>query len=104
MFLGDAVWTYKTVTQHSHNGVPTGKTFAANVCDIHGAREAVALKTEDLTDQFVMAVAERVPWVLFGYDPAWEHMWKKDKQSLYDLVDERRRQMAEDLRREREES
>lgn len=102
MFLGDSAWAYKTITQHYTNGVPTGKTFGANLCDIHGTQYTVALKSEELTDQFVIGVLQRVPWVLVGYDAELDRLWKKDKPRIYELVEQRRQELAEEIRRQRE--
>jgi hypothetical protein len=102
MFLGDSAWSYKTVTQHYTNGVPTGKTYTANLCDIHGTQFSVQLKSEALTDEFVVAVAHRVPWVLAGFVPDIEKLWKKDKPKLYEIVEDRRKDFAEHIRQQRE--
>lgn len=102
VFLGDAVWTYKSVTQHYHNGIPTGKTYASSICDIHGGQVAVQLKNEAMCDQFVAAVLERVPWVLAGFDKGLEELWKKNKSAVYEIAEQRRKNLMEELRRQRE--
>ncbi len=103
VFLGDAVWTYKSVTQHYHNGIPTGKTYFASICDIHGGQVSVQLKNEAMCDQFVRAVAQRVPWVMAGYDKGIEELWKKNKPAVFEMAEQRRKDLMEELRRKREE-
>jgi Family of unknown function (DUF6709) len=102
VFLGDAVWSYKSVTQHYHNGVPTGKTYTGHICDIHGSQVGVQLKNEQMCDEFVMAVAERVPWALIGFDKTREEMWKHNKPAIYEMAEQRRKDLMEDLRRQKE--
>jgi hypothetical protein len=102
VFLGDAVWTYKSITQHYHNGVPTGKTYAASICDIHGGQVSVQLKNESMCDQFVVAVVERVPWVMAGFSKDLEQMWKKNKPAIFEMAEQRRKDLMEELRRKRE--
>src|SRR5262245_604957 len=102
VFLGDAVWSYKTVTQHYHNGVPTGKTYTAHICDIHGSQVGVQLKNEQLCDDFVMAVAERVPWALIGFDKAREEMWKHNKPAIYEMAEQRRKDLMAELQRQKD--
>ena len=103
IFLGDAVWSYKSITQHYHNGVPTGKSYAGNLCDIHGSQLAVPLKNEGMCDEFVRAVVERVPWILAGFDASLAEFWKSNKPALYEIAEQRRKDLMEDLRRQREE-
>jgi hypothetical protein len=102
MFLGDSAWAYKTITQHYTNGVPTGKTYGANLCDIHGTQFTTPLKSEALTDDFVVAVKERVPWVIAGFIPEIETLWKKDKPKLYEIVEDQRKEFANFVREQRE--
>lgn len=102
MFLGDAAWSYKVITQHYSNGVPTGKTYAANLCDIHGQQYTVVLKNEAQCDEFVVGVLDRVPWVLVGYDAELAALWKADKTKFAEIVDARRQRLAEEIRRQQE--
>jgi len=63
--IDDIVWAYKQVTQHRTNGIPTGKTFAAQVWDRHGVCMTVAGK-EVLVNQVLEAAGRRAPWMLAG--------------------------------------
>jgi hypothetical protein len=102
VFLGDAVWTYKAITQHYHNGVPTGKSYAGNICDIHGTLLTVPLKSEVDCDEFVREVVARVPWVLPGFDQGLADLWKSNKPALYEIAEKRRKRLMEELRLQRE--
>ena len=99
--LGDAAWVYKTSTKHYTHGIPTGTTYGSVLCDIHGNSMTLQM-SESKCDDFAAAVCSRVPWVLAGFDADLQQMWKKNKQELYDLVEQRRKDFAERIRRERD--
>jgi hypothetical protein len=90
--IEDVVWAYKQVTQHRTNGIPTGKTYAAQIWDRHGVRITVTGK-EPVVTQALEAVAQRVPWVLAGYSPELEKTWKQNRAAVVDAVEQRRRQV-----------
>ncbi|MFL5339323.1 MAG: DUF6709 family protein [Gemmataceae bacterium] len=101
--FGDAAWVYKTTTKHYRNGIHTGTTYGVTLCDIHGSALAVPM-AEKTCDDYVDAVRDRVPWVLAGHDTDLEKMWKTNKQSIYDLVEQRRQEFAEQVRRKRDQA
>ena len=90
--IDDVVWAYKQVTQHRTNGIPTGKTYAAQIWDRHGVRITVAGK-EPVVNQALEAVAQRSPWVLAGFSPELEKTWKQNRAAVIDAVEQRRRQV-----------
>jgi hypothetical protein len=90
--IEDVVWAYKQVTQHRTNGIPTGKTYAAQIWDRHGVCITVTGK-EPVVNQALEAVAQRVPWVLAGYSPELEKTWKQNRAAVIDAVEQRRRQV-----------
>ena len=90
--IDDVVWAYKQVTQHRTNGIPTGKTYAAQIWDRHGVRITVTGKEPAVT-QALEAVAQRCPWVLAGYSPELEKTWKQNRAAVVDAVEQRRRQV-----------
>jgi aspartate/tyrosine/aromatic aminotransferase len=53
-----------------------------------------------LCDDFVVAVAVRVPWILAGHDDELERLWKANKPEMYRLLEERRQEFAAQLREE----
>jgi hypothetical protein len=91
--LGDTVWTFKAVTKHSYNGIPTGKTYAAVYCDRHGGRRSIPVRTEQQAEELVLAIVRRVPWTLAGYTPELEQHWNSRRAALVAAVDERRQQL-----------
>ncbi len=90
--IDDVVWAYKQVTQHRTNGIPTGKTYTAQIWDRHGVCITVTGK-ELVVDQAIEAIAQRVPWVLAGYSPELEKTWKQNRAAVVDAVEQRRRQV-----------
>jgi hypothetical protein len=90
--IEDVVWAYKQVTQHRTNGIPTGKTYAAQIWDRHGVRITVIGK-EPVVNQALEAVAQRSPWVLAGFSPELEKTWKQNRAAVIEAVEQRRRQV-----------
>jgi hypothetical protein len=90
--IDDVVWAYKQVTQHRTNGIPTGKTYAAQIWDRHGVCIIVTGK-EPVVNQALEAVAQRSPWVLAGYSPELEKTWKQNRVAVIEAVEQRRRQV-----------
>ena len=54
--LGEAVWSYKSMTQHRVNGIPSGKTYAGVCHFADGGEEAIPMKSERMAEAFVKAV------------------------------------------------
>jgi uncharacterized protein DUF6709 len=90
--IDDVVWAYKKVTQHRTNGVPTGKTYAAQFWDRHGVCITVSGK-EALVNQVLEAAAQRAPWMLAGYSAELEKTWKANRAAVLEAVEQRRRQV-----------
>jgi hypothetical protein len=94
--LDDVVWAYKQVTQHRTNGIPTGKTYAAQIWDRHGVCITVAGK-EPFVNQVLEASAQRAPWLLTGYSAELEKTWKQNRTAVVEAVEQRRRQIMEQI-------
>lgn len=88
----DIVWIYKQVTQHRTNGIPTGKTFTAQIYDRHGAQIVVQGK-EDLINQTLNAILQRAPWAIAGHSSELEKAWKSNRAALVAAADHRRQQV-----------
>src|SRR5262249_52997053 len=57
--LSDLLWAYKTVTRHSVNFIPTGKTYAAVMICYGGAARIES--SEKTTEEILGFVAQRAP-------------------------------------------
>jgi hypothetical protein len=64
--LSAIVWMYGAVTQHRTNGIPTGKTYAANL--FFSDKLSTALPTTKKSmDDLIVKLAARCPNALIGY-------------------------------------
>jgi hypothetical protein len=90
--LDDLVWIYKKVTRHYHNFIPTGKTYAAILCDRTGASSEIEL-SESHVDSLLVLVSAKVPWALQGFDKGLAQAWAVSHANVTAAVDERREQL-----------
>lgn len=90
--LDDLVWIYKKVTRHYHNFIPTGKTYAAMLCERSGACSEIELGQHNV-DGLLNHVSAKLPWVLQGFDKELAQVWTVSQASVTAAVDERRSQM-----------
>ena len=87
--LDDLVWVYQKVTKHSVNFIPTGKSYAAILCDRNGARlEVQANEAQALA--LLNLLVNRNPWMMVGYDAAREKAWNKERAAILQAIDARR--------------
>ena len=93
MRIEDIVWLHKKVVRHYHNGIPTGKTYAAILHDRHGGRIEIPAR-EGNVDQLLVAMSQRAPWAFVGFLSQTQKAWKSDRTALIFASDERRRMMA----------
>jgi hypothetical protein len=89
--IEDVVWAYKKVTQHRVNGVPAGKTYAAQIWDRHGVCMTVT-GSESAVNQALETACQRAPWLVAGFSPDLEKAWKSNRAALIAAVDLRRRE------------
>ena len=94
--IEDVVWAYKKVTQHRVNGVPAGKTFAAQIWDRYSICLTVT-GSESAVNQALEAACQRAPWLMAGFSPDLEKAWKSNRPALIAAVDQRRRQVVAQL-------
>jgi Family of unknown function (DUF6709) len=98
--LGEAVWSYKSTTQHRVNGIPTGKTYAAVCHFADGSLETVSMKSERLAETFVKTVWERVPWMFVGFDEKLQKSWKKQRGEVLAALEARKQKLLEEAAKE----
>jgi hypothetical protein len=91
--VSEVVWTYKKMTKHSVNFIPTGKTYAAILYGRHRQRLEVSM-SEKSVNELLADLAGRVPWAVFGYDKGLEQAWTKDTAGFIAAVDSRRQAHA----------
>ena len=90
--LEDLLWGYKTVTRHSVNFIPTGKTYKATLVCGDGKAEIGA--SQKAVDALLELAASRAPWAAFGYSKERESLMRKNPSAFAAAVAERRRDPA----------
>jgi hypothetical protein len=90
--LGDIAWAYSKVTQHSTNGIPTGKTFSAVIMPQNQPEFEIALKKKQ-AEPFLEALQERAPWAVYGFTEDLKAAWQKDRNGFLGHVEERKAQI-----------
>ena len=91
--LSDVTWVYGKVTQHSTNGIPTGKSFETVICSQHQPALEIKLKKKQ-SDAFLIAVLERAPWAVSGFNDELKQLWERDRNGFRTHVEERKAQFA----------
>lgn len=82
-------WAYEKVTRHSHNFIPTGKTYAAILWDRSGRAIEIDGRTKRV-EQILKTVLDRAPWVVIGFDKELEQLSKSNWAGFVGAVDQRR--------------
>jgi hypothetical protein len=88
MRTSDIVWAYKHITQTRY-----GKNYAAYIWDRTGHMLNVG-SSEKNVDQMIVAVLQRAPWAIAGYNKDVEKSWKNDRSGFVRTVEDRRKQMT----------
>src|SRR5262249_8395936 len=92
----DLLWSYKKVTQHRVNFIPTGKTYqAAFVCQ---GGTALVSGSQKNVDALLAYAAERAPWALTGFTPELDQLFKKQNAQFRAAVDQRKRECLQRTR------
>lgn len=90
--VGDLIWSYKNVTQHRTNGIPTGKSYAVMLRFASGATEQVPAKNENDCDQLLASIHTRCPGAIMGYKPEWDGLFTKNLAQFRQMVDQFRQE------------
>lgn len=89
--LEDLAWVYRKVTRHYiYLVIPTGKSHAVILHRRDGVAREIPGKDE-VVGRWLEAIAQRVPWVMFGFDAQMQAQWKANRAAFVAAVDERRR-------------
>lgn len=83
--LSDLLWTYKQVTRHSVNFIPTGKTYNGVLVCYGGSAEVKG--SEKMVDSILAFAAERAPWAVFGFSEELETLFNKNNQDFCAAVE-----------------
>lgn len=87
--ISDVMWVYKHITQTRY-----GKNYATYVWDRSGQLLNVPGKEKNV-DAMIVAVLQRAPWAIAGYNKDVESSWNKDRAGFIRTVDDRRTQAVQ---------
>jgi hypothetical protein len=88
----EIVWAYKKRTKHSVNFIPTGTSYALILRDRRG-KLLEESATEEHVNSYLSTFAQQTPWIIFGYDTKVEKLYKKQRETFYETVSERKHAM-----------
>ena len=89
----DVLWAYKKVTKHSHNFIPTGKTYEA-IIRCYGGSATIPGK-EKKVHELLEFVQQRAPWAIYGYADELSTSFTKRQQEFARSVEQRRQEWAQ---------
>jgi len=84
--LKDVMWAYKKIV----NG-RGGRRYSALIYDRYGQMTSINGK-EAQVDETLRGIAQRLPWIVFGYSPQAQAAWAKDRTNFIASVDQRKKQ------------
>lgn len=87
--LGELAWAYKLIVKHRVNFIPTGKTYHARIWDRNGKLIQLQVKQANL-DAMLLKLSQRAPWVVMGFSPAIEALYRKRRPEFLVEVDKRK--------------
>jgi hypothetical protein len=92
--LSEVVWAYKKITRHSYNLIPTGTSHGVAIADRSGRMIEIDIgrgkAKEAAVAGFLQAIADRIPWVIFGFTDDLKKLYKNDRLGFVAFVEQRR--------------
>jgi hypothetical protein len=80
--LKEVLWLYGTVTQHRTNGIPTGKTYTAEVRFSDGESLKIRSRKGSL-DGVIAQIAQRCPQALVGFSVERKAAWEAKNYAAF---------------------
>lgn len=90
----DLVWTYKVITQHRTNGIPTGKSYSVKLLSKNRKTFDISVSSESKADDMVQLMGESFPNVILGYSIELLNLYQKDMETFSNLKKEFEKQTA----------
>jgi hypothetical protein len=87
--LGEIAWAHKVIVRHRVNFIPAGKTYHAKIWDRQGKIMQVQGK-EAILDALLGKLSQRAPWIVVGFSPAIEVLFRKRRSEFLAEVDKRK--------------
>ena len=92
--LDEVVWAYRLDTQHSTNGIKTGKTIEVLIHLRSGKCLKFSAGHDYVARQMLERIREKAPWAITGYSPDLEAVWNGARGEMIAMVDGRRAEAA----------
>lgn len=87
--LADIVWAYKLEVRHSHNFIPTGKSYAL-VLYTRQQQKLEHSASKKHVEALLSALMERVPTAVFGYSEDLQKLWRQQPDMFIHSAKQRR--------------
>lgn len=91
----DIAWVYGATVTHRTNGIRTGQTHSVRVCSLSESRRhrrhEIRVNNPEQSREVIEQIARWVPQAVYGYEPAWDHLYEKDPQAFFDQAQQARR-------------
>jgi hypothetical protein len=88
MRISKLVWAYLEMTQHSYNGIPTGKTYKVVLSDAFGEQASIGL-SKAKSDKLIELIATRNSSVLTTFSDELAAFWKANPQAAATAIQTR---------------
>lgn len=91
--VSDVVWAYQRIVKHYQGFIPVGKSFSVKICARDGRSFEIRQK-KDSGVGLLQALKIKTPWIAFGFTPALEALWRKNRVEFISSVDQRKNSSA----------
>lgn len=88
--LDQLVWAYKKITEHKKLGVITVSREIEVVIHLRDGQTCEFSAKEDVCNQALQLMADKLPWMAFGHSEELEKLWKENRAGFVAAVDARR--------------
>lgn len=91
----DIAWVYGATVTHRTNGIRTGQTHSVRVCSLsepkRHRRHEIRVRNPEQSRAVIEQIARWVPQAVYGYEPAWDHLYEKDPRAFFEQAQQARR-------------
>lgn len=79
------VWAYQKTTTHRTNGIKTGTTYQVVIYHFNRNAHMITVPNSEKALEVLNLIAQKMPWVVVGYDNDLNKMYQKDYQNFLDM-------------------
>jgi hypothetical protein len=91
--VSDVVWAYQRIVKHYQGFIPVRKSFSVKICARDGRNFEIQQK-KDSGVGLLQSLKIKTPWIAFGFTPALESLWRKNRAEFISAVDQRKSSAA----------